>query len=303
MDANIQVSRWAFTLHRYNETLNYKDYLSTERFGIKRAILGFESLNNQRNSHIQGYIELRRSRRLAFVINILPTAHWQRAVGTPLQNYNYCSKSKVFELIGDWTKEQRGVDCNTSNLIIKGLLSDYAPQVKCSKEYMLRNKAYDEAAGMVSSIRSQHRAFNDLKNCKLSNWQFDIFKELINQPDRIVLWVCDKVGNTGKTFICKFLRVMYNFFVSDGTLDSRDLCYMFPEKISGIIFDVCRNAEGKFNYEVLEGAKNGFLVSGKYEGKVRCFKRVPVGVFANFLPDVSKLSADRWKIVELGKGQ
>ena len=267
-----------------------------------RVILGFESLNNRQSRHIQGYVEFERSHRLSYVKRILSSAHWQRSVGSAKQNYDYCSKSKVFELIGDWNVEQRETDGNVCGLIINGLLSEHRATVKCSKEYMLRREGYDSAAKLVYSIRQQNESFKSYQNCKLSNWQFKIFQILIAQPAREVLWVCDDVGNRGKTFLCQFLRVLYNYFISDGVLCCRDLGYMLPETFDGILFDVSRSTKKDFQYEVLESAKNGYMVTGKYEGRVRNFGKVPVAVFANFLPDLTMLSADRWNIVELGKG-
>ena len=174
---------------------------------MKRAILGFESLNNRQTRHIKGYVELQRGHSLSYVKRILSSAHWQRAVGSAMQNYNYCTKSKVFESIGEWNVEQRETDDNVCGLIIYGLLSEHRATVKCSKQYMLRKEGYDCAAKLVSSIRQQHEAFKSYQNCKLSNWQFKILQILIAQPGRKVLWVCDEVGKRGKTFLCQFLRI------------------------------------------------------------------------------------------------
>ena len=55
-------------------------------------------------------------------------------------------------------------------------------------------------------------------------------------------------------------------------------------------------------HTTLESMKNGYIVSGKYEGRIRSFKPCPVCVLANFLPDYTKLSMDRWEVVELGAG-
>jgi len=42
--------------------------------------------------------------------------------------------------------------------------------------------------------------------------------------------------------------------------------------------------------------KDGVVFSGKYEGGARLFPPPHVIIFANFLPDFTKLSADRWVI-------
>ena len=96
---------------------------------------GYENTHNQ-NHHIQGYIEFNRSYRFNHVRAILCTAHWQRALGTAFQNYKYCTKSGVFETIGEWTTDKHSKECNLTGIILKGLLSKYAPVVKCSREYL-----------------------------------------------------------------------------------------------------------------------------------------------------------------------
>ena len=285
--------------------MNYKLYLKNGGFGVKRAILGYEQSGaNDQGGHIQGYIEFIRSRRFNFVRGIFVDAHWQRAVGSPKQNYDYCAKGKLFDTIGDWTAEQTDTSQHSATgTIIRGLLSKYAPQVKCSKDYMFRKREYDDAAKLVATIQIQHANYDKFKNSKLSNWQFEVFNLLKNQSERKVLWVVDEQGDKGKTWFSKFMMYMYNYFVCDGTLDCRDLCYILPDKFHGIIFDLCRTMQSEFKYTVLESVKNGHVMSGKYEGKQRIFDPVPVAVLANFLPDVSKLSADRWEIIELGSGQ
>ena len=50
------------------------------------------------------------------------------------------------------------------------------------------------------------------------------------------------------------------------------------------------------SYSAIESLKDGLLFSGKYEGGVKLFPPPHVVIFANFLPDMTKLSIDRWDI-------
>ncbi len=52
-------------------------------------------------------------------------------------------------------------------------------------------------------------------------------------------------------------------------------------------------------YSGLPQSKNGVLFSPKYESGQKIFKPPHVFVFANYEPDQTKLSADRWNIVQL----
>lgn len=88
----------------------------------------------------------------------------------------------------------------------------------------------------------------------------------------------------------------YDYFLSDGVTSTRDIVAHFPPHFKGIVFDVTRVSSAEFNYQTLERCKNGYIMSGKYQGSVVSFETVPVVVFVNFYPDKGKLSEDRWDI-------
>ena len=67
----------------------------------------------------------------------------------------------------------------------------------------------------------------------------------------------------------------------------------------GFYLDVSR-AVNNFDYSVIECLKNCFMISGKFNGYVKRFKKVPVIVFTNEYPNRAKLSDDRWHIITLG---
>ncbi len=68
-----------------------------------------------------------------------------------------------------------------------------------------------------------------------------------------------------------------------------------------VIIDLARTQAESVNYfyQFIESLKNGVLFSPKYESGQKIFKPPHVFVFANYEPDQTKLSADRWNIVQL----
>ena len=66
------------------------------------------------------------------------------------------------------------------------------------------------------------------------------------------------------------------------------------------VFNIPRLYEEHFNYGALESIKDGIIFSGKYTS-VTFPLPTPnkVFVFANFPPDRTKLSADRWAVTHL----
>lgn len=57
--------------------------------------------------------------------------------------------------------------------------------------------------------------------------------------------------------------------------------------------------ENYVSYEAIESVKDGIFFSGKYESGMTIFNQPHIICFANFAPDIGKMSSDRWKIFEL----
>lgn len=64
--------------------------------------------------------------------------------------------------------------------------------------------------------------------------------------------------------------------------------------------DAPRSKQGEFiQYDFLEDVKNGYVFSTKYESRVKTLDNVHVVVNMNETPDMSKLSADRYHIIDI----
>lgn len=133
----------------------------------------------------------------------------------------------------------------------------------------------------------------------LWEWQETIKNECLVKPDnRTINWIYDKKGNQGKTEFCIYMDVKYNAHVmANGA--TRDLAHALPKDPKIVLLDFCRSNEEKINYGVIEGIKNGYIFSGKYDSKNKKFPKPHLYVFANFLPDRNKLSEDRWRVREI----
>jgi hypothetical protein len=236
-------------------------------------------------------------------------ARWAPAEQDAQINYNYCTKEGNFELIGDFSKES-GVEGDKMHRppsipMILSALADpvMAVQVKVYKGYADRALYFDRTSAVLSRVSDDLKWFAIWKHRFLYPWQFTILKMVMNQPKREVLWVCDTTGNSGKTFLAHYLSVLYGFQMLDGTLSSRDLGHMLSGDAKGFVTDVTRASLEFFDYSVIENLKNGHLITGKYGGKIRRFADgLPMVVFSNQHPDVSKLSQDRWRILKIGEG-
>jgi len=141
----------------------------------------------------------------------------------------------------------------------------------------------------------------ELTGAILRPWQKTL-SEILDGPisNRTVHWFWESVGNCGKTWFSKYQAVMNDACVLQ-SMKKADMQYLISKQLSRVfLFDLCRsNEEGSVNviYEVAESLKNGFIVSPKYDSKSINFRAPHVVIFANFAPDQSKLSPDRWNIV------
>ena len=147
----------------------------------------------------------------------------------------------------------------------------------------------------------------DLLNCELRPWQQEMMQTVATVPDtRSVHWIWEAVGNVGKTWMSRYLAVTQDALILQ-SMKKADMIHLISKGISKVvIFDLSRTSEaGAVNvvYEAIELLHNGYVCSGKYDSKSFRFAPPHVFVFANFAPDQSTLSADRWKIKNIGPVQ
>lgn len=122
--------------------------------------------------------------------------------------------------------------------------------------------------------------------------------------DRDVYWFCDHTGNVGKSSFSKYLVYKHNaIYIDEG--DKKDISFYISEQIKNdkeieiVLFDIPRANENRCSYKSIEAIKGGMMFSSKYESGSIIFNSPHLFVFSNFLPEMSKLSNDRWKIFEI----
>lgn len=144
------------------------------------------------------------------------------------------------------------------------------------------------------------------KNTIWKDWQQKIINIIDNKPDdRTIHWVYDKLGNSGKSFLCKYLACTRNIIIASGKKTDifnqiKNYIDIHEEEDPTIIIIDCprRNLE-YINYGAIEEIKNGLIYSGKYEGGQCIFECPHVIVFANELPELDAYTSDRWNIIKI----
>lgn len=138
---------------------------------------------------------------------------------------------------------------------------------------------------------------------ELRPWQQKVVDIVSEEPDeRTIHWFWEDSGNVGKTALTKYLLNKYprTHYFSGGK--ANDIAFQIiknkwePELC---IFNFPRTSEGAVSYNAIEQLKDGLVFSSKYEGGTKIFNSPHVIIFANWLPDVTTLSKDRWNIVNI----
>lgn len=129
-------------------------------------------------------------------------------------------------------------------------------------------------------------------------WQKDIIDLIRTKPDqRSIYWYWEPIGSRGKSVFTKHLCIHYEVAFMQSAKKA-DIAYAYNNQPI-VIFNIPREKEDVMSYDALESLKDGLMFSAKYESTAKIFNCPHVIVFANFPPDESKLSTDRWKIVRL----
>lgn len=136
-------------------------------------------------------------------------------------------------------------------------------------------------------------------------WQSDVWDIAMAEPDdRSIYWFFEQEGNVGKSALCKKIRLeLKSEYVSGKINDVKYLLGTYWQTHNRlpkiILYDIPRVNENYISWAGLESIKNGLFTVGKYESFTVIANSPTVFCFANFYPDVTKLSADRWKIFEI----
>jgi len=169
------------------------------------------------------------------------------------------------------------------------------------------NKTQTRAPGCIPFTQGYPRPidkweFDDLCSCQ--NVIIDMLRGVCPRTDRTINWFWEPRGNWGKTIVTKVLVDQWDAMVLQGA--GKDCLYGIATKIEAngeapniIIWDIPRVAQDHISYQSVEALKNALFFCGKFKSAM-CRINVPhIVIFSNSPPDESKLSQDRWNIVEL----
>lgn len=206
--------------------------------------------------HLQCYFQFKNGMRFSTLKAACPRGHWEIAKGTRDQNYKYCSKDGDFK-------------------------SNFKPKL-----------TQEDLTDMVLA---------EYESVTWKPWQSDVLEIISEKPDsRTITWIYEHNGNVGKSFLARYLACRSDTVISSGK--ASDIFNQVKTLIDNgsqpkvVVCDIPRVAKDYVSYQALENLKNGYLYSGKYEGGKCVFPHLHVVCFANQMPEIQKMSKDRWLI-------
>lgn len=290
---------WCFTLNNYtNDDLDRIDALVTTSPNDFSYVIYGKEISSTGTPHLQGFVSLKKRTRLVRVKELIggnPHVEVARKVPAAIQ---YCKKD------GDW-KEFGALKANKQGG--RSDLEDFKTAVKSGMLSLAdirenHSEVYAKYQRFCVEYIQDHYPKVTVPHFELRPWQRDLKSRLSQPPDRrSIIFVVDEQGNSGKSWFAHH----YAQEVGDSVqvlLPGRkvDMAYALKPGLRVLFLDAPRSKQGEFiQYDFLEDLKNGYVFSTKYESRIKTYDPLHVVVNMNESPDHTKLSEDRFVVINI----
>lgn len=289
--------RYCFTLNNYTQADEVK---LSEIETAKYLIYGRET-GDSGTPHLQGFVIFSNSVSFATAKNRLgDRVHLEETKGTSQQAADYCKKDGDFVEYGE-------LPCQQGKRSDWDLYRDWIEEIgrvptrfeivlKFPKLYARYKRAcidYAEALAPPPKLTSSEPRFG---------WQTRVKGIVDGSPsDRTIHFVVDPEGNSGKSWMCRYLITTFPERTQVMRIGKRDdLAYNIDIDKDIFLFDIPRNQMMYLQYSVLESLKDRMVFSPKYESSFKILRAIPhVIVFSNESPDMDALTTDRYNIINV----
>ncbi len=248
--------------------------------------------------HYQGYVEfLQRTRQPSALLH--EKAHCIKANGSAEENLAYCTKAAESDdafVIIEGTPSRSGVKRDYDQMVESIMDGSFSPS-EHPQQYIRHSQGVTKLRQHMSRKRATAALnFDGFRFDR--DWQVEI-ETFLQMPasDRIVHWYYDTTGNAGKSTFAKYLTKEYKALYLETTAKERVLYAYNNEPL--VVFDIARADATQINYGTFETLKNGIGFNTMYHPQMLVFATPHVVVFSNVAPDLTKLSQDRWHVVDI----
>lgn len=288
---------WCFTLNNYSEDdiSRLNDIVATDK-RVKYLIYGKE-VGEAGTPHLQGFVTLVKRSSLVQVKNIIGNNPHVEVARNVNASISYCKKE------GDWKEfgKRAGGQGSRSDL------DDFKQAVKSGMLSLaeIREHHSDICAKyprFVLEYIDDNYPPVTIPDHPLRQWQVDLLHRLEEPPDRRkIIFIVDEIGNSGKSWFAHY----YTKKVGDICQvmlpgKKADMAYALKPGLKYLFLDAPRSKQGEYiQYDFLEDLKNGYVFSTKYESRIKTYEPIHVIVNMNESPDRTKLSMDRYVVINI----
>lgn len=149
-------------------------------------------------------------------------------------------------------------------------------------------------------------------NITLKPWQQTIIDSLKIREPRIINYIYDPSGNSGKSTVASIAEIKYGAVDMPPINDMKELmqimcceCRDFDNRDpKGVFIDLPRAMDKDRMYGIycaIEQIKKGKLYDTRNHYKKYWIHSPQIWVFSNTMPDITALSADRWRFYKISK--
>ena len=300
MPRSTQGTRWVFTLN--NPTQAEKDNVvqlgGSDR--IKYLVVGRER-GESGTPHLQGFVIFTSTVTFSRVARLLPRAHIEHARGTSSQAGEYCKKD------GDFDEYGEAPVGNTRNSVLDNLyewgdafIAEHG-RAPTSPEIAREHPTAYVRYPRVVRLFENRTPVPELRQGEPQLWQSELAGELEEEADdRSVIFYVDPEGGKGKSWFQAWY--MSNNEETTQVLSAAkrdDVAHNIQKTKTHFFFNVPRGGMEYFPYSILEQLKDRMVFSPKYNSCMKFLAKTPhVLVFCNEMPDMNKMSIDRYVIRE-----
>lgn len=176
-----------------------------------------------------------------------------------------------------------------------------------SVRYCMKENNYSYHGLKEHEIEEEPEEYNGediIKKEDFYEWQKKCFEFLRQKADcRSIYWIYERTGNTGKSSFAKYMAWHYNTLICQKGKYGDIMNMAFNCKsLKNVIFDIPRSSMSNVSYNAIESIKGGTIINTKYETGQKIIGNVNIVIFSNFPPNLEELSADRWKVYTISKG-
>jgi hypothetical protein len=224
--------------------------------------------------------------------------HLEVAKGTAVDNATYCKKDGEYFEKGDLLT----VDYQGRRSDIEKFKEDVCSETRTLswvREH--HSKLNAKCARFCIEYMQDVAPKRKLPEREFRIWQSELNIMLNREADdRTIIFIVDRNGNAGKSWFAHFYASRHERVQVLLPGKRADMAYALDNTIRVLFIDAPRSKQSDFiQYDFLEEVKNGYVFSPKYESRFKVLEKCHVCVMMNEDPDRTKLSEDRFHVIEI----